>query len=122
MFVLIIFCIIVLFFAIFCIVYGVYMYSVRNDKEKEQEINNNTRQPLDPQKYDLSRGLTCGAFLLIACGLFLFLLDFGFFFPLLIGESPTIGIVVMIGGYAVIGIAYLIALLTYARKRDKDDN
>ena len=38
MFVLIIFCIIVLLFAIFCIVYGVYMYSVRNDKEKQQEI------------------------------------------------------------------------------------
>ena len=122
MFVLIIFALIVFILGIFFIAYGVYMYSVRNDKEKQQEINNNTRHPLDPQKYDLSRGLTCGAFLLIACGLFLFLLDFGFFFPLLIGKSPTIGIVVMIGGYAVIGIAYLIALLTYARKRDKDDN
>lgn len=98
------------------------IYSARNDKEKQQEINNNTRQPLDPQKYDLSRGLTCGAFLLIACGLFLFLLDFEFLFPLLIGKSPIIGIEVMIGGYFVIAISYLIALFTYARKRDKDDN
>ncbi|MGN1247680.1 MAG: hypothetical protein ACI4UO_03740 [Paludibacteraceae bacterium] len=106
-----------LLFAIFGIAYGVYMYSVRNDKEKQQEINNNTRHPLDPKKYNLSRGLTCGAFLLIALGLFLFLLVV--LFPLLINSNKFMAL--MIGGFIVIPITYLIALLTYARKKDDDD-
>ena len=38
MFVLIIFALVVFILGILFIAYGVYMYSVRNDKEKQQEI------------------------------------------------------------------------------------
>lgn len=40
MFVLIIFALVVFILGIFFIVYGVNMYSIRNDKERQQELNN----------------------------------------------------------------------------------
>ena len=122
MFVLIIFFIVVLLFAIFFIVYGMQIYSARNDKEKQQEINNGRRMHFDQEAYDLARVLTCYAVLLIVSGLYLFLIDIVLFFPLLIGKVPTMTVmVVVIGGYFVIAISYLIALLTYARKGDEDE-
>ncbi|MGN0236450.1 MAG: hypothetical protein ACI4BD_09150 [Paludibacteraceae bacterium] len=118
MFVLIIFFLIVFLIAIFFIAYGMKIYSVRNDKEKQQEINNGRRMHFDPDTYDLARVLTCYSVSLIVCGLYFVLMDMTFFFPMLIGKEPTLTVlVVVIGGYFVITIAYLIALLTYARKK-----
>ena len=120
MFVLIIFALVVFILGIFFIVYGVNMYSIRNDKERQQEINNARRMHYDTEKYNLSRVLACYAFMFIAFGIDCLLMLI--LVPMLISKQPVLLLAVLIGGYFAIVITCLIALLTYARKRDKDDN
>ena len=120
MFVLIILALVVFILGIFFIAYGVNMYSIRNDKERQQEINNARRMHYDTEEYNLSRVLTCYAFMFIAFGIDCLLMLI--LVPMLISKQPVLLLAVLIGGYFAIVITCLIALLTYARKRDKDDN
>ena len=117
MFVLIIFALVVFILGIFFIAYGVNMYSIRNDKERQQEINNARRMHYDTEEYNLSRVLTCYAFIFIAFGIDCLLMLI--LVPMLISKQPVLLLAVLIGGYFAIVITCLIALLTYAAKEIK---
>ena len=117
MFVLIIFALVVFILGIFFIAYGVNMYSIRNDKERQQEINNARRMHYDTEEYNLSRVLTCYAFMFIAFGIDCLLMLI--LVPMLISKQPVLLLAVLIGGYFAIVLTCLIALLTYAAKEIK---